>query len=246
MPLALHRCYVLACATFVASCTTKSIEHGTPGGSGFATASATAGGGVGESGPVGHEDGNFPEPATTRCGDVMGDLPAIDGLKSAWAVIAVPDATQNGQDVPAGSMFVRLSEDVISDCGGLPFDNTFRGSGGGSSSTGFVTGGIEFSTTGSRFEEGTGSGLELMLAPNEAAVGTYPFEALASDVAIYGEDAPAEMPVEATIELLHVDDDCVIGTIRGLTGESGSAFMEGGFVAQTCQRQCIPYNQQPC
>lgn len=243
MPFIDHRCLVLASAVLVASCTTKSIEHGTPGGSGFDTALATAGGAFGESGAVGLEDGNYPEPATTRCGEVMGDLPAIEGLQSAWAVIAVPDATQNGEDVPAGSMLLRLSEDAISDCGSTPFDNSF----GGSSSTGFFTGGVEFSTTGSRFDEGSGRSLELMLSPDESVVGAYEFGVLTGpDVAAYGDDAPTELPTDATIELLHVDDDCVIGTIRGVVGETGSAFMEGGFVAQTCQRQCIPFEGQPC
>lgn len=224
-----------------AACTTKSIEHGTPGESGFDTALPTATG-FGSSGAFGDEEGNYPEPATTRCGDVMGDLPAISNLQSAWAVIAVPDATRGGEDVPAGSVLLRLSEDVISDCGSTPTEDSFGGSSGffvGSSST---TGGVE-STTGPVQDE-AGRGLELMLTPDDHAVGTYALGA-AADLTTFG-GGPSEAPAEATLELLHVDDDCVIGTIRGLTGEDGETFMEGGFVAQTCQRQCIPHDGRAC
>ncbi len=221
----------------LASCTAETFRHGA-GETGFVGfSSATDSFGTSGDGGASNVDGNYPEPAVTRCGDVLGDRPPIDGLSSAWAVIAVPDATRGGTPVETGSMLLRISEGVVRDCGDGPDADGFAGS-----SSGF--GGFSGTDDGPLV---TARGLELMLTPAELGPGVHMVSELdAPGVVVYGDGASTEPSAGASIELLRVDDDCVIGVVRDFETETGEPFMEGGFVAQTCQRQCIPSNAHSC
>jgi len=211
-------------------CQSQSFDHGdTALDSATTDAFGSFGGVVGEAPTTGAEfEGNFPEPAVTRCGDVLGDLPAIDGLASAWAVIAVPGATANGDPVEAGSVLLRVSEQAIGSCAASPQSDFFG-------STGFET------------DMGGGRGLELVLAPEELTLGVHDVATLAApQVFVYGEGGGIDSGAEGSIELLHVDDGCVIGVVHGFATDTNEPFMSGGFVAQTCQLQCLPTQNNPC
>ncbi|MGH1340865.1 MAG: hypothetical protein ACRBN8_04905 [Nannocystales bacterium] len=217
-------------------CQTRSFDHGdAPPSSGTGDSFGSVGGVAGEPFGGSEFDGNFPDPATTRCGQVLGELPPIPGLASAWAVVAVPDATADGTPVEAGSVLLRLSEQPISSCGETRQDEF------GSSSGGFGT-----TSTGGSQETG-GRGFELMLGPDELELGVHEVAMLAAPrVVVYGDGANSGSSVDGTIELLHVDDGCMVGVVRGFTTETDEPFMTGGFVAQTCQLQCIPTEGRPC
>jgi len=209
------------CLTLVGGCVSKEISHSELSGDVDTFASATAGevGGFGSSGDFGFPQGNYPDPAVTRCGDVLGDLPAINSLASAWAVVAVPNATAGDEPVEAGAVLLRLSQDALVDCGSDPQSQDFF----------FGT------STGDGALEGRG--MELMLAPQDVTLGVHQ----PASLTLYGDGATSEFDTEAaTVELLRVDDDCVVGIVRGVESEGGTKFLEGGFVAETCQRQCIP------
>ncbi len=238
-------------AVLGAGCPSKSFEHGgqsAPSDSvGFGsitagpTATVTDSGGIGdESSP--NRDGNYPDPAVTRCGDVAGDMSPINGLTSAWAVVAVPGATMDGTAVEAGSVLLRISTEVIRECGDAPepldfFGGSGTGTGTGSDTTGGASPGIELSDR----------GLELMLAPDELTLGPHAVADLAEPrVTLLGRGATSDFGAEASIEFVRVDDDCMIGFVHGFESDTGLPFMEGGFVAQTCQRQCLPSGGNSC
>ena len=224
-------------------CPSKSFDHGDPPIASTSAATFTsAGGEVGDSGSP-NADGNYPDPAVSRCGDVLGNLPPIHGLASAWAVVAVPGATMDEEPVVAGSVLLRISGEAISDCGAAPNRvNTF---GTGSSGTG--TGGSSGTSFGGSFWEERTRGFEVMLGPDELSLGVHEVATLtAPRVTVFGEGATSDSGAEANIELLHVDDDCIIGVARGFVTNTGTPILYGGFVAETCQRQCIPAKGKPC
>lgn len=227
---------------FSGGCPSTSFDHGDPQAASTSAATFTsAGGEVGDGGSP-NLDGNYPDPAVSRCGDVLGNLPPIHGLASAWAVVAVPGATMDEEPVVAGSVLLRISGEAISECGAAPNAvNTFGTSSGG---TGTSSGGSSFG--GTSWEEST-RGFEVMLGPDELALGVHEVATLTDPrVTVFGEGATDESAAEANIELLHVDDDCIIGVARGFATNSDTPMLYGGFVAQTCQRQCIPAKGKPC
>lgn len=224
-------------------CQSKSFEHGdAPLGSGTSDTFGSFGGVVGGSTGGFGFGGNYPEPAVTRCGEVLGDLHPIEGLASAWAIAAVPGATANGESIEAGSVLLRISEDAIVGCGDSPQWEFSGSSGSGATTTG------DIGTTSFREDVGTGPrGFELLLAPGELELGVHEVAALADPQTVaYGQGAVSGSSGEASIELLRVDDGCVIGIARGFVTDNGQPFMNGGFVAETCQRQCIPTRDNPC
>ena len=229
-------------------CQTRSFDHGdAPLDSGTGDTFGSFGGEVGEAPTTGDGfDGNYPDPATTRCGEVPGNLPPIHGLASAWAIVAVPGATADGEPIEAGSVLLRISEQPISSCGEPPQSDFFGSTGFGSSgSSGSSGSGGTTSFGGST--TGEGRGFELMLAPGELALGVHEVAMLAAPrVFAYGEGAGSDSSAEGSIELLHVDDGCMVGVVRGFTTDTNEPFMTGGFVAQTCQLQCIPTQNNPC
>lgn len=234
-------CALAIAMASVAGCQTKSFEHGGDllnGSSGGQSFSGVGGDAVSGGDEFPNFDGNYPEPAVSRCGDVLGGLPPLPGLASAWAIVAVPGATMNGEPVEAGSVMLRISERVITECGDAPNPNhSFGSTGFGGEST--FAGGLS-SATGDR-------GFEMMLGPDELALGIHDVATLTGPrVGVFGEGSTSESGAGANIELLRVDDDCVIGIARGFLSDTGEPFMYGGFVAQTCQRQCIASEGSPC
>lgn len=183
-------------------------------------------------------DGNYPEPAVTRCGPVRGGADPIEGLASAWAVVALPGATANGEPLSTGSMRLRISEYAMDNCGKPLVPYGWGGSGSGSSSG--SVGSTGFGASDQR-------GFELTLAPGEQTLGVHEVARLGDPgIATFGDGAAEETAAEGSIELLHVDDDCVIGIVRNFAADYGGPFMNGGFVAQTCQRQCISTHGDSC
>jgi hypothetical protein len=178
-------------------------------------------------------------------------MPAIEGLAAAWAVVAVPGATVDGEPLSTGSVVLRLSEVGLQNCGASPGDPGFFEPGTSSGSTG---GGSTGGSSGSDSSTGTGDplrdgprGLELTLTADEFAKGTYAMsELVAPRVYSYGAGSTTDVPQDARIQLHRVDADCVVGTVSGFRAEDGTSFMEGSFVAQTCQRQCIPGREDRC
>jgi len=219
-------------ATVLAGCLQASFNHGDPSMVDTDTgASAGVVSGVGGTGDL--DLGNYPHPAVTRCGDVLGGVEPIDGLVSAWAIVAVPGATRGGEPVDTGSVLLRVSEEGLSDCGAAPFE-------GFSSSTGST------GTTSGDTVAGDRT-IEILLGPDESVVGRRDVADLEdSQVALFGGGATEIHGSEASVELLRVDDDCVIGIVHGFEATDGGPFLEGGFVAQTCQQQCIPTAGSGC
>ncbi len=224
-------------------CQSKSFDHGdAPLSSGTSDTFGSFGGVAGgSSGSFGFR-GNYPQPAITRCGEVLGDLHPIEGLASAWAITAVPGATANGESIEAGSVLLRISEDAIGDCGDAPQWEFSESSGSGATTTGAA------GTTSFPEDVGTGPrGFELLLSPEEFELGVHEVAALTSPrTFVYGQGAVGGSSAGASIELLRVDDECVIGIARGFVSDNDQPFMNGGFVAETCQRQCIPTRDNPC
>ncbi|MBV1859265.1 MAG: hypothetical protein KUG77_12695 [Nannocystaceae bacterium] len=215
----------------VGGCQSRSFEHGdAPQDAGtsatFGSFGAVVGGVTGEF----SSGGNYPEPAVTRCGEVPGDTLPIEGLASAWGIVAVPGATANQDPIAAGSVLLRISEQAIRFCGDAPEPISLGGSGSSTGPTG----------TGAR-------GVELLLGPEELTLGVHEITALEDPrVVVYGDGAVSASAAEGRIELLHVDDDCIIGVVRDFVSDTGEPFMPGGFVAQTCQQQCIPSKGNAC
>ena len=267
MPVGSRTSARVATATLLTAlgCQPRTIDHGDRP---FDEVAATVSGGIvpgtggGDTGePFDDALGNYPEPAVTACGDVLGDLPAIDGLTSAWAVIAVPGAFMGSESLETGSVLLRISDDVIRECGEAPADeDDFMTTGFFGSSTGLFGTGTGFDPTSGGNDSdpsgggdstdgyaGNGRSFELLLGPDELTVGVHPIDTLNNpSVRLYGEGATETFGSEASLELLRVDDACIIGVLRGFESDAGFPFMEGGFVAQTCQRQCFPVDGVEC
>lgn len=265
--------FFVATALLHGGCGTKSFNHVDPAGSDTFFGE----GSFGSSGEDPHE-GNFPEPAVTRCGDLPPGIAPVDEMLSAWAVVAVPDATIDGEPVAAGTVQLRISQEGLSQCGAATSSNeegeisgsgssssgdppsgdtsgSSSGSTSGSSSgdtSGDSSGGTSDGTTGSAvpdpgFEQTGDRTLELMMGPHEMALGTHAVaDLVAPGVKLTGSWSTNDFGDQASVELLRVDDDCVVGVLHGFRSSHNTPFLEGGFVAQTCQRQCIPTRNNPC
>ncbi len=100
----------LACVLAAAGCGSDEIEHDEFGGVGGEV------GGVSFSTGVAFE-GNFPEPAQSRCGPLPPDTPPLDGLMSAWGVLALPGArSADGVEIEPGTVRLRLGDHPLADC----------------------------------------------------------------------------------------------------------------------------------
>ena len=175
-----------------------------------------------EHGQIGEIDdpGNFPEPAISRCGELPEGVEPVPGLTAAWAVLALPGATDtDGEAVPTGGVRLRLADHAIEDCAGAFFD--------------------PFECDGLRCKWG------LSIAINEAPV-VSSFVDLARlpeadfEVAVIDGLGPAIVPGRGGTLVLHrVTSDCVVGELRDVETTDGIP-RDGGFVAELCQRQCIP------
>lgn len=235
------RCVAALALALCAGCGATTFEHGEPsplgsvGGDSFGVvvSSTPSDGGF----PGGQ--GNYPDPAVTRCGGVADQAAPIEGLSSAWAVVAIPGATADGLPVANGSIRLRISEHALLECGDPLVPYVWSGGSGSSGTTG---------TSGGRvLEESDMRGLELTFAPDELDIGVHQIATLnAAGFVALGAGVVRETAAGGHVELLRVDDDCVVGVVRGLVTEDGLPFMGGGFVAQTCQRQCHTVDGRPC
>lgn len=215
-------------------CGTESFEHNEVDGQTIPTNASIssdsffeASTGIAGSGSGGNQfDGNFPEPAVTRCGELPDGVQPITGLAAGWGVVALPNASADGRPVPSGSVRLRISQFEMNQCSDTL--TVWFGAPGGSG--GDLT----------PYNEGP-RGVEFTLAPDELTVGIHQIGALADpDFAAVGSSSERVEAVDGTVEFLRVEDDCIVGVLRGLEGTLETPFLEGGFVVQTCQQQCIP------
>jgi len=209
-------------------CGVDNVEHGQPD-----PFSDSASEGFVVDGSDGGDDGfagnrNFPEPAQARCGTLPGDVAAIDDLASAWAVLALPGARDPlGADVETGSVRLRLGDRGLSSC-----DGTFE---------------ADDSACLSPSANGCGWGISLTLAPHELAAGTYDLMTLSAPkyaVAVSGPNATGTRA--GTLVLHRMTADCVVGELQDIQAEVGEPLQNGGFIAEICERQCIPDEDEGC
>ncbi|MBL4685129.1 MAG: hypothetical protein JKY37_11110, partial [Nannocystaceae bacterium] len=171
-------------------------------------------------------------PASTRCGGLPDGVVAMDDLFSAWAVLALPGATDvDDQEVEPGLLRLRLSAQGITDCAGTP-DTTQCSE---SSPDDFPC----------------GWDVEISLPPSESEPGTIDLaDETDTDYNVRGgQRDPTRLDTSRGSLVIHrVTADCVIGEfvdVDMLANDSGRP-LNGGFVAEICQRQCIPSQGRGC
>lgn len=236
---ALHgRTKVLGCLMWLlslpAGCGEQTIEHdgamlaGAPG----ATASATASGAStvsGATGAAGEGGGNFPEPAQTRCGPPIGDAAPLTQLGSAWAVVALPGAVDSlEQNVEAGSARLRFASVPLFDCAAQLLLDEWCGE--------------------ANVPE-CAWGIGLTLSPKEFKPGEYllsELENAAYTVSTMDLDGEPTNDRAGTLILHSITANCVVGELRDIEVMPGEQDQNGSFVAERCQRQCIPGPNQGC
>lgn len=160
--------------------------------------------------------GNYPEPAETRCGELPNGVEPIEGLASAWVILALPDAVDSeGEPVPAGAAKIRLADHALTDC-----DSAF----------------FNFSCS----EEPCDWAMSFTLPVLESGASHDLTELEADDFTLMTESFRSA-PGDAGVAVLRrVTPDCVVGELVGLEEASGPMPASGGFVAEVCRRQCIP------
>ncbi|MEM6992902.1 MAG: hypothetical protein AAF721_20470 [Myxococcota bacterium] len=177
-------------------------------------------------------EGNFPEPAVSRCGELPNGVEAIPDLVSAYGVAALPGAQfADGHAVDPGSVRLRLADHPMFDCA-EPFlaDNAVCEGGG-----------LE--------GDDCGWGVGLTLAPGELLAGTYAIETLQEpdySVAVFDRPADRDAKRSGTLILHRVTPDCVVGELLDVQLAAGEPAHTGGFIAELCQRQCIPSSNEAC
>ena len=162
------------------------------------------------------ERGNYPEPAETRCGELPEGVEPLEGLASAWVILALPDAvSSDGDPVPAGTAKIRLADHALTDCDSAFFD---------------------FSCTGQVCDWG----MTFTLPALEAGASHDLAELEADDFTLMTRTLQGD-PGDAGVAVLRrVTPDCVVGELVGLEDASAPMPGSGGFVAEVCRRQCIP------
>lgn len=171
-------------------------------------------------------DGNFPQPARTRCGDLPPGLDPMPGLASAWAVIAAPGAIDpSGEDVPSGSTRIRLADHAVVNCTHQMFLQIEDVGPTGFCTTDDCSWGLEFTLPDATpFKD-----YELVDARRVEFGNT-----LADTVEPQGNG------VDASVFLHRVTPDCIVGEVIGIEGDRESVPGEGGFVAEVCRSTCMP------
>jgi hypothetical protein len=245
------RLWVGAWAVGGPACVTDSIEHGSD-----SSATMTTGATDSTFGPTSPSttesffgDTNFPEPALTQCGGLENMALPMDGLISAWGVIAVAGAVDGQGPVPEGSVRIRLGQQPLFDC-----RESFRVGACGEDSTG--TGGTSGSSGGSGsgsggMSDGCGWGLAFTLSPTEAMPGLLELALLEKpkfEVATEQGTLDIDEDVEGFLDLFRVTPDCIVGKIDGAAFNGGIDHpdFQGGFVAQLCQSTCVPLGGHHC
>jgi hypothetical protein len=223
-------------------------DHGTAGSLSDSTFDVDNGGQVFESAEVsgsggGVGDTNFPDPALIVCGGLDGHPWSIDGLRSAWAVVALPGSTYSSEPIDAGSIRVRLGAQPLFDC-----QDRFEPPsclGGSSTSSG---------GTGSSFVGGVdedvdcGWALSFTLAPTETRSGTYRFEDLVDpDFELVMENSVwPSAPITGELEISSVTPTCIVGRLSGLGLDDDVLPLSGAFAAMRCDRRCLPGPGREC
>lgn len=213
----------VALALVCIACSYDQIDHagGTTGVAPGLSATITSFGETG-SGPV----SNFPDPASSICGELPPGHTPIDDLASAWVVAAVPDAVDGyGAPVAPGTMRLRLTDRPLPDCGAAFFDSPADGAD----------------------EIPLPWGLGLSFAEDELALGTMELDGLADPQGeLASPSSPGTTELAGTIEIFALTPDCVIGEIRDMPVPRYGRVVDGGFVAQVCTRVCVPLAGQSC
>jgi hypothetical protein len=170
---------------------------------------------------------NFPEPATTQCGPLDGSTLPIYGLRSAWGILALPGAVDDNGEVPPGTLRLRLGEQLLQDCQSEFIDASCT---------------VETSADSSAFIDGSGGdgcgwAFSFTLRPHQVREGQHKLETLT--------DPNFELAIENTVtgdlELTFITDECIAGELSGVeTDELAQPILAGGFVAQVCERSCLP------
>lgn len=227
---------VLASCWSAAGCGEQTIRHqlvpmaGTDGFGAFSGGVTTFAGSSGGFG--GGQFGNYPEPALTRCGALPDGVVAMDDLFSAWAVLALPGATDvDDQEVEPGLLRLRLSALGITDCAGTPDMVECSGSDPEDSACGWD--------------------VEISLPPSESEPGTIDLaNETDADYNVRGgqRDATRLDTSRGSLVIHSVTPDCVIGEFVDVdtTANDSGLPLNGGFVAEICQRQCIPSQGRGC
>jgi hypothetical protein len=236
----LRRSVACAFAVLVLGCESHVIEHGPSAAVGSDTFASDVDGSTGAatvtSGFFG--DSNFPEPALTNCGSLGEGVLPIDGLRSAWGVVAVSGSGDTDDAVEAGTVRVRLTEQRLLDCQAelVPQDCEDPGS----SSSGFGLGldcGWAFSFT---------------LTPAEAVAGQLQLDALTDPdfEVIAGEHGATLNGIAGELEIYRVLPECIVGELTNVELDLGSAIetqsLDGAFAAELCQHTCLPTAEASC
>jgi hypothetical protein len=245
-----RRLSVGALAVGALACATDAIEHG-PERTPITASTMTTGASDSSFGMTSPSttdpffgDTNFPEPALTACGGLENvDLP-IEGMISAWGVVALAGADDGFSDVEAGSVRVRLGAQPLFDCREAIAMN--QCSGGDSTGTTGSTSGSGGSGTGGD----CGWGLAFTLSPAEAVAGTLKLDELARPKFELVTDGGPVAFDQATgeLELIRVTPECIVGDFDDVAFDGGADHpdFEGGFVAQLCPSMCVPYLSHKC
>lgn len=182
--------------------------------------------------------GNFPEPAQSSCGTLPDGLEPIPGLASAWvAEGSFMGTNEQGEHVAQHGLRLRLSD------GGVACDEAFN-AGWDPCTTAWGWGmtlpdGMQTPGTYALSDWG-GIYLEQVFQVVDATCGD------GGEGGGDGGPEPSDMPGE--IEILHIDDECVIGRIHDVQlGGTQQPSLSGGFVAMRCATECIPqYGESHC
>lgn len=217
-------------ATLVAfGCGTDRIQHDEAGGQGQAFGGSTTFFGSDGGDPF---EGNFPEPAQTRCGSLPESTLPLEGLISGWGVLALPGARDPvGDPVAAGSVRLRLSDREVRDCADTFAPERLE---------------CEHIPLGSLT---CGWGISLTLAPDELEPGVYELASLTDPAyAVATGDArePSTTARTGTVRLFSVTPDCISGEFQDVETRAGDPSLDGGFIVEMCQRQCVPSREVGC
>ena len=223
----MHTRLLFASALSVCACGFDSLDHGPD-----AEDVGLAGGGGDGTGPGPLQDppSNFPEPASTRCGALPDELAPIEGLSSGWLVVALPGATDSqGKLVPPGAGRLRLTNRPLFDCSAV-FESD-----------------PALSDEEPQDPIDRAWGLGLTLTAGELSAATLHLEDLADpDAELAHDDRSFETQLVGTLELLAVTDRCLVGELRDLSLPRSGPAIYGGFIAEICERTCVPGSGQTC
>lgn len=185
----------------------------------------------GDTGPSSLPFSNFPEPASTRCGSLPEDVTPIEGLGSAWLVVALPGATDSlGNPVEVGTARLRLSNRPLFDC-----------------SAAFEVDEALDDDEPPAEPPSPAWGLGVSLLADELGVEPIDLDGLADPAAELAEGGGSSATaLTGELRLFSVTRQCVVGELRDLTLPRSGPSIYGGFIAEVCERTCVPGRRQSC